>query len=134
MGAAEALEDSVRGWWSLAAPSAVRFSISRWRAAHRLLLGELALFCDGAVLGVPGSRPVSAAHFLDRLRFRHGFPLVDGIKLVAEFALGEVAVHFPRAVHLALDADAGRQVFQENTVRRFVDFLAARSRATDKLF
>lgn len=75
-----------------------------------------------------------AAHFLDGLSFGDGVAIADGFELLAEFAASDEAVHFAGAIDLALDADAGGQVFEENTVGGFVDFLAASARAADEFF
>ncbi len=47
---------------------------------------------------------------------------------------GEKTVHFPRPVHLALDADPGGQVLEENAVGGLVDLLAARAGTADEFF
>ncbi len=100
-------------------------SIAGRRAAHGFFLREVALVGDAAVLRVAGAGAVGAAHFLDGLGLGDGAAFADGIELVAEFAPGEEAVHFAGAVHLAFDADAGGQVFEEDAVGGLVDFLSA---------
>ena len=100
-------------------------SIAGWRAAHGFLLRLYALVRDRALFRATGTRAVLAAHFFDGLGFSDRLAIADFLELLAEFAAGEVAVHFARAVHLALDADACRLVFEENAARGFVDFLSA---------
>ena len=60
--------------------------------------------------------------------------IADCFELIAEFAACEEAVHFTRAIHLALDANTARQMFEEDAVRSLVDLLPARARTADKFF
>jgi len=64
----------------------------------------------------PRTPPFLAAHFLNRLSFRGGLAVGDGIELITEFASGEETVHFTGSVHLALDRDAAGEVFKEDTI------------------
>lgn len=111
------------GW---ANPVLFRRSITRWRFAHRLFLREIAFIRDAPVFRVARPWTVRAAHFFDRLGFRHGFTVTDRFQLVTKFTACKEAVHFAGAVHLALDANARRQVFEKHAVRRLVNFLSAR--------
>lgn len=117
----------VNGEDGRANPVLFRRSISRWRFPHRLFLREIAFVCDAPVFRVARPWAVRAAHFFDRLGFCYRFTVTDRFELLAQFPAREEAVHFAGAVHLALDANARRQVFEKHAVRRLVDLLSART-------
>jgi len=107
-------------------------SVSGRRPTQRLFLRNNALIRHRALLGSAGSLTLLPPHFLDRLGLRGSLPISDHFKLLTQLTAGEEAIHLPRAIHLALDADTRGQVFEKNTIGSLIDFLSASARASDE--
>ena len=102
--------------------------------AQRFLLTLMALIGEQLELGAPGALSSLAANPGDLLLLGGLSSSELGFELVKQDSPGEKTIKRLRALLLALHANTGRPVIENNTARYFINILAAGSGRSNESF